>query len=93
MPSLWVHAAWAPLDLLVELAAAKAAVEQLAPLAPLVEMVAEEQMAVQPEAWLADVVDLDHVAAAVVVAPISTPAKHCEMPAVDQHRHLERGPW
>ena len=93
MPSLWAHVAWAPLDLPVELAAAKAAVERLAPLAPLVEMVAEERLAVQLEAWLADVVDLDHVAAAVVVEPISTPAKHCEMPAVGQRHHLERGPW
>ena len=78
MLSLWVHVAWAPLDLLVELAAAKAAVERLAP---------------QLVAWLADVVDLDHVAAAVVVEPISIPAKYCEMPAVDQDHHLERGPW
>ena len=78
MPSLWVHAAWAPLGLLVELAAAKAAVERLA---------------VRLEAWMADVVDLDRVAAAVVVEPISTPAKHCEMAAVDQRHHLERGPW
>ena len=39
MPSLWVHAAWAPLDLLVELEAAKAAVKRLAPLAPLADVV------------------------------------------------------
>ena len=70
MPSLWVHAAWVPLDLLVELEAAKVAVEQLLPLAPLAEMVDEEQLAVQMAAWLAEVVDLEHVAAAVVVAPI-----------------------
>ena len=75
----------------MELEAAKAAVERLSPLAPLVEMVAEEQLAVQLEARLADVVDLDHVAAAVVVEPIST--KHCEMSDVDQRHHLERGPW
>ena len=50
MPSLWVHAALVPLDLLVELEAAKAAVERLAPLASLVEMVPEEQLAVQLEA-------------------------------------------
>ena len=93
MPSLWVHAAWAPLDLLVELAAAKAAMERLVPLAPLAEMVAEEQLAVQLEARLADVVDLDPVTASVMVAPISIPAKHWEMPAVDQRHHLERGPW
>ena len=74
MPSLWAHVAWAPLDLPVELAAAKAAVERLAP---------------QLVAWLADIVDLDHVAAAVVVEPISTPAS---MPAVVQRHHLERGP-
>ena len=67
MPSLWVHAAWAPLDLLVELAAAKAAEERLAPLAPVVEMVAEERLAVRLEAWMAEVVDLDPVAAAAVV--------------------------
>ena len=53
---------------------------------------AEEQLAVLQEAWLADVVDLDHVAAAVVVAPISIPAKYREMLAVVQHHHLERGP-
>ena len=97
MPSLWVHVASVLLDLPVELEAEKAAVEQLAPLAPSVEtsefLLVEEQREVQLEARLVDVVDLDPVAAAVVVAPISTPAKHCEMPAVYQHHHLERGPW
>ena len=92
MPSLWVHAAWAPLGLLVELAAAKAAEERLAPLAPMVEMVAEERLAVRLEAWMEEVVDLDHVAAAAVVEPILTLAKNCELPTVDQRRHLERGP-
>ena len=61
----------------MELAAAKAAVERLA---------------VRLEAWMADVVDLDRVAAAVVVEPISTLAKYCELPTMDQRRHLERGP-
>ena len=98
MPSLWVHVASVLLDLPVELEAEKAAVEQLAPLAPLVEIsrspVVEEQLEVQLEARLVDVVDLDPVAAAVVVEvvePISM--KHCEMPAEDQHHHLERDPW
>ena len=50
MPSLWVHAAWAPLDLLVELEAAKAAVERPAPLAPVAEMVVEERLVVHEEA-------------------------------------------
>ena len=51
-----------PQDLLVDLAAVKAAVERLAP---------------QLVAWLADAVDLDLVAAAVVVEPRSIPVKHC----------------
>ena len=67
----------------MEQEAAKAAVERLAPLALLVEMVAEEQLSVQLAAWLADMVDLDHVAAPVVVEPILTSAKHCEMAALD----------
>ena len=46
MPSLWVHAVSAPLDLLVELEAVKAVVERLSLQAPLVEMVAEDQLAV-----------------------------------------------
>ena len=55
------------LDLPVALEAAKAAVERLA---PLVEMVVEEQLAAQLEAWLAVAADLDPVAAAVVEGAI-----------------------
>ena len=82
----------------MELEAAKAAVEQLAPLAPLVEIsrspVVEEQLEVQLEARLVDVVDLDPVAAAVVVEvvePISM--KRCVMLVEDRRHHLERDPW
>ena len=98
MPRLWVHVASVLLDLPVELEAEKAAVEQLVPLAPLVEisksLVVEEQREVQLEARLVDVVDLDPVAAAVVVEvvePISM--KHCEMLVGDRRHHLERDPW
>ena len=93
MPSLWVHAAWAPLDLLVELAAVKAAVKQLAPLAPKAKMVAEERQAVRLEAQMAEVAGLDPAAAAAVVEPVSNLAMNCELPRVSQRRHLERGPW